>query len=73
MTKNGIKHTLVPPYHPQSNGAAERSALVVKEALVKQVLEGNKSGSMKHRLVDFLLRYRTTPHTAPQVLHQLSC
>ena len=58
MNKNGIKHTRVPPYHPQSNGAAERSVRVLKEALVKQVLEGR---SIKHRIADFL--YRTTPHS----------
>lgn len=67
MRKNGIKHTLVPPYHPQSNGAAERSVRVVKEALVKQVIQGTKGMSMKHRLANFLLRYRTTPHSTTGV------
>lgn len=63
VRKNGIKHTLVPPYHPQSNGAAERAVRVVKEALLKQVIQGTKGMSMKHRLANFLFRYRTTPHT----------
>ena len=72
MHKNRIKHTLTPPYHPlrhpQSNGAAERVVRVVKEALVKHVLVGNKSRSMKHRLADFLLRYRTTPHSTADAM-----
>ncbi|CAB3982232.1 Transposon Ty3-I Gag-Pol poly [Paramuricea clavata] len=67
MTKNGIKHALVPPYHPQSNGAAERSVRVVKEALAKQVIQGTQGVSMKHRLANFLLRYRTTPHSTTGV------
>ena len=36
---------------------------VVKEALVKQVLEGNRARPMENRVADFLLRYRTTPHS----------
>ena len=45
--KHGIKHILVPPYHPESSETAERSVRVVKDALIKQVLEGTKGISMK--------------------------
>ena len=31
--------------------------------LIKEALEGNKGRSVKHRLADFLFRYRTTPHS----------
>ncbi|XP_033114412.1 uncharacterized protein K02A2.6-like [Anneissia japonica] len=36
-----IKHTCSPVYHAATNGAAERAVRVVKEALTKQVLDGN--------------------------------
>ncbi|KAL5014615.1 hypothetical protein ScPMuIL_008885 [Solemya velum] len=63
MIKNGIKHTLVPPYHAASNGAAERSVRIVKESLAKQVFANKKGMSMKHRLANFLIKYRSTPHS----------
>ena len=68
MQKNGIKHTLVPPYHPQSNGAAERSVRVVMDALVKQVLKGKQGISMRYRLANFLFRCRTTPQSTTGVI-----
>ena len=61
--QNGIKHILVPPYHPASNGAAERLVCVVKEALEKQVLQGTGGMTMKHRLANFLIKYCSTPHS----------
>ena len=63
MNRIGVRHTLVPPNHSQSNASVERSVRVVKQALLKQLLEDNKSRSMKHGLADFLLRYRTTAHS----------
>ena len=65
LKKNGVKHTLVPAYHPASNGAAERNVQIVKSTLKKH-LETEKSGhevkrSLRQRLNGFLLTYRITP------------
>ena len=60
-TTNGIKHTLVPAYHPSSNGAAEQSVQILKRHLEK-ICDGVQ-GSLNHRLANFLLLYRSTPHT----------
>ena len=63
-TANGIRHIISPPYHPVSNGAAERAVQVGKQALRKHVLDIRDSGrSLQHGLSNFLLRYCCTPHT----------
>ena len=35
LKQNGVKQTLVSPYHPSSNGAAERTEQILKQALRK--------------------------------------
>lgn len=56
MEDNGILHLRSPPYHPQSNGLAERAVRTVKEGLRKNV-----HGTLERRLSRWLLRYRRTP------------
>ena len=58
MKTNGIRHIKSAPYHPSTNGLAERAVGIVKEGLKKQ-----KMGSVETKLHRFLLTYRTTPHT----------
>jgi len=61
--QNGIKHILVPTYHPASNGASESSVCMAKEALEKQVLQGTGGMMLKYRLANFLINYGSTPHS----------
>jgi len=58
----GVKHRLTAPYHPASNGEAERVVRTFKTMMKK-----NKQGDLNQRLANFLLSYRTTPHTTTQV------
>ena len=57
MLANGIKHTRISPYHPSSNGAAERAVQTVKRALQAAHRAGS---SLEQSLAAFLLQYRTT-------------
>ena len=59
MKANGIKHVRVAPYHPASNGLAERFVRTFKQAM----RTGKHDGlTPSHRLENFLLTYRSTPH-----------
>ncbi|XP_042148141.1 uncharacterized protein K02A2.6-like, partial [Ixodes scapularis] len=64
LQKNGVRHTRTPPYHPASNGSAERCVETVKRNLLRQLLEERKTDIKKplqHRVDLFLFRYRNTP------------
>ncbi|XP_062713844.1 uncharacterized protein K02A2.6-like [Aedes albopictus] len=54
---NGIVHLLTAPYHPQSNGQAERFVDSMKRALKKI----NKGEPLQETLDVFLATYRSTP------------
>jgi hypothetical protein len=59
---NGVRHVVSAPYHPATNGAAERTVQTVKSALKKHLLTQGTSG-LAQKLQSFLLTYRTTPQS----------
>jgi len=58
MSQNGIKHIRSAPFHPSSNGLAERAVQSFKTGMKKI-----SDGSVETKLARYLMQYRITPHT----------
>lgn len=59
LESNGIRHIRTAPYHPSSNGQAERFVQTIKSHLKKM-----PSTNINRHLANILLRLRTTPNPA---------
>ena len=60
MKANGLQHLTSAPYHPCTNGQVERLVYTFKQAMKASRKLG---GTIQKRLSNFLLAYRSTPHS----------
>ncbi len=58
LSDNGIVHVTTSPYHPSSNGLAERAVQTFKKGI-----KHTAGKTIQEKLSKFLFTYRITPHT----------
>ena len=62
LSCNGVEHITVSPYHPSSNGLAERYVQEFKSFVIT-----NQHGSLRERVIKFLTKSRSLPHSTTGV------